>query len=134
MHCYKRSLKKMVTVMNDPLFSTDELAAMATTAEEAQREADAYCEWLLSPEGRAWGDQVLQECRAMAEEFEQDCVAGKFGLSVDELAKLRRDAEAFAEEVRTGKYNLSPDEMKELFDRGRLVKCHAIKSGGVASD
>ena len=99
----------------------------AGDAKEAQREFDEYCEWLRSPEGRAWEDQVLQECRSMAEEFKQDCAAGKFGLSADELAKLRRDADAFAEEVRTGKFDLTFDEIEQLRRDGILRKCHTVK-------
>lgn len=110
-----------------PLFTPEELAAMAASAAAARREADAYCEWLRSPEGRAWGDQVLQEARAMAEKFKQDCVTGKFGLSADELDQLRRDAEEFAEEVKAGKYTLSDTELERLRRDGILAKCHTIK-------
>lgn len=74
-----------------PLFTPEELAAIAVEVAEAQREADAYCEWLRSTEGRAWADQVLQEARAMAEEFERDCKVGKYALSPAELEQLRRD-------------------------------------------
>lgn len=74
-----------------PLFTPEELAAIAAEVAEGQREADAYCEWLRSTEGRAWADQVLQEARAMAEEFERDCKVGKYTLSPAELEQLRRD-------------------------------------------
>lgn len=113
-----------------PLFTPEELAQVRAAAEEAQR----WAEWLQSPEGRTWGDQVLQESRAMAERFKQDCAAGKFGLSADELAKLRRDAETFAEEIRAGKFDLTSDEIEQLRRDGILRKCHTIKSGGGSSE
>lgn len=116
--------------MNEPLFSAAELAKTATEAEEAQREADAYCEWLRSPEGRAWADQVLQEARAMAAEFEAEIAAGKFTLSADGLDQLRRDAEAFAKEVRAGKFDLTSDEIEQLRRDGILRKCHTRKREG----
>lgn len=110
-----------------PLFTPAEVA-------EAQREADAYCEWLRSLEGRAWADQVLQEARAMTAEFEAEIAAGKFTLSVDELDQLRQDAEAFTKEARTGKFDLTPAELEQLQRDGVLRKCHTRKSGGEPDD
>lgn len=63
----------------------------------------------------------MQEAQELAEEFKQDCAAGKFGLSADELAKLRRDAEEFAEEVRTGRFDLTPAEIEQLQRDGVFV-------------
>ena len=104
-----------------PLFTPEEQEQIAAAAEEAQRFASEYVAWLRSPGGRAWGDQVLQECRAMAEEFKQDCAAGKYALSADELAQLHQDTEAFAEEVRTGKFDLTSDEIEQLRRDGVFV-------------
>lgn len=103
MHCYKRSLKKMVTVMNDPLFSTDELTAMATAAEEAQREFDTWAAQLQTPAEKAEAATLAQELATAWEAFTQDCAAGQYGLTPAELAQLQRD--------------------------GILVKCHTRKRG-----
>lgn len=74
-----------------PLFMPDELEAVAAAVAEMRREADAYCEWLRSPEGQAWTDQQIRAGRAMAEEFKAEIAAGKYALSADELDQLRRD-------------------------------------------
>lgn len=85
------------------LFTPEELAAMVAKATEAQREFDAYCQWLRSPEGKAWADQVLQEVRTMAVAFEADCASGKYTLTDDELDQLLQDAKALVEDVKAGR-------------------------------
>ena len=72
-----------------PLFTPEELEAVAAAVEEMRMEADIYCEWLRSPEGQAWTDQQIREGRAMVEEFEAEIAAGKYSLSADELEQLR---------------------------------------------
>lgn len=74
-----------------PLFTPEELAAIAVEVAEAQREADAYYEWLRSPDGKAWTDQQIQEATAMVEKFKQECASGKYALSPAELEQLRRE-------------------------------------------
>ena len=85
------------------LFTPEEREAIVTSAMEAQREFDAFAEWIQSPDGKAWAVQQLQEIIEIAEKFQRDCSAGK--------------------------YELSPDEIEQLLAEGRLVKCHPIKRG-----
>ena len=109
----------------------EEQEQTAAAVVEAQRCADEFTNWLRSPEGVAWGNQVLQECRAMTEEFEAEVATGKFALSAEELEQLRRDAEEFAEEVKSGKLDLTPAELEQLQQNGTLTrKCHPTKRKG----
>ena len=74
-----------------PLFTPEDMRKMAAEAEDAQREAYAYCEWLRSPEGKAWTAQQIQEATAIAEEFKAEIEVGKYDLAPAELEQLRRD-------------------------------------------
>lgn len=61
---------------------------IVVSAMEAQREFDAFAEWLQSPDGKAWAAQQLQEAIEIAEKFQGDCAAGKYALTPDELEQL----------------------------------------------
>lgn len=98
----------MVTTLNEPLFSAVELEKIAAEAAEAQREFDAWAAQLQTPAAKAEAATLAQELATTWEAFTQDCAAGRYALTPAELAQLQRD--------------------------GILVKCHTIKSGGVASD
>lgn len=87
-----------------PLFTPEELAAIAAEAAEAKREFDAWAEQLQTPEAKAEYAALAKELVDMAEALKRDCAAGKYALSPTELEQLQRD--------------------------GILVKCHTIKSGG----
>ncbi len=91
-----------------PLFTPEELAAMAAEAAEARREFDAWAEQLQTPEAKAEYAALAKELMDMAEALKRDCAAGKYALSPAELEQLQRD--------------------------GILVKCHTIKSGGGGPD
>lgn len=84
-------------------FTPEEWEAIVASAMEAQREFDAFAEWLQSPDGKAWVAQQLQEITEIAEKFQRECAAGKSALT--------------------------PDELEQLLAEGRLVKCHPIKRG-----
>lgn len=60
-----------------PLFTPEELAAMATAAEEAQREFDEWTEELQTPAAKAEAALLAQELAATWDAFVQDCAAGE---------------------------------------------------------
>lgn len=74
-----------------PLFTPEEMAAMADEAAEAQREFDAWAAQLQTPEAKAEYAALAKELVEMAEALKRDCAAGKYALSADELDQLRRD-------------------------------------------
>lgn len=82
-------------------FTTAELEEISAGVAEIQQEADKFLAWLQSPEGKAWTDQQLHEAIELAENFQRECTAGGYALSLAEL--------------------------EQLLSEGRLVKCHPIK-------
>lgn len=116
-------------------FGSEELESAVAAAEEMQREAAAYCEWLRSPEGKARLDQELQEARAIAEEFAAQLqtpeAKAEAAMQARELVEM---AEKFKQECASGKYSISSAEIGQLWKDGILIKRNVTPQKGGGTD
>lgn len=85
----------------EPLLSAAELEKAVADAAEMQQMANDFVAWLKTPAAKAEITALQQEAATIWETFAQECKAGKF--------------------------SLTPEELEQLFAEGRLVKCHTIK-------
>lgn len=74
-----------------PLFTPEEMAAMATEVAADQRELDEWVKWLQTPAAKAEYAALAKELVEMSEALKRDCAAGKYALTAEEIEELRRE-------------------------------------------
>lgn len=97
------SVERVVEVVNDSLFSAEELAQARAAAEDIRQDAEAFAAWCQMPAARAEWAELMLEAEKVWGNFEAECAAGK--------------------------YSLPLTEMEQLVQNECIVKCHPIKRG-----